>query len=94
MEEFSEKMWKSRSYLDRNYSTLQPPATNDLRYELQGEVDPLSGTYTEFPYLEDEIEDADPKHVFLLVFFVACFIVATSVVIAFVVVARPQRYFE
>lgn len=80
--------------MDRNYSTLQPPATNDLRYELQGEVDPLSGTYTEFPYLEDEIEDADPKHVFLLVFFVACFIVATSVVIAFVVVARPQRYFE
>lgn len=83
-------MWKSKTYLDRNYSSIAPPSTNDLRYEVYGEVDPLAGEYSEY----DDVEDADPKHVFLLVFCIACFIFAASFLVAYVAILMSRAHLE
>lgn len=84
-------MWKGKSYLDRNYSAITPRSTNDLRYEIYGEVDPIAGDFSEFPELEDDIEDSDPKHVFLLVFCIACFIFAASLLVAYVAISMSRK---
>lgn len=80
-------MWKSKSYLDRSYSSITPPSINDLRYEVYGEESPPAGNY---PPHED-IEEADPKRIFLLVFSLACFVFVASILVTYVAILMSRR---
>jgi hypothetical protein len=79
-------MWKSKSFLDRNYSSIPPPSINDLRYEVYGEESPPVGNY---PLHEGS--EADPKQIFLIVFALACFLLAGSILVTYVALLMSNR---
>lgn len=86
-------MWKSKAFLDRDYSTIAPASNNDLRYEVYGDEQPLTGSLTAFPDLEDP-EEVNPKHVSLLVFCIACFIFAGTFLVLFIAVQMTRKPLE
>lgn len=78
-------MLKSKSYLDRDYASISPRTTTDLRYEAYGEDQPLFGSFTSFPDLEDPEEDG-PRHIFLPLFCITCLIFAGTFVVVLVTI--------
>ncbi|KAJ5161208.1 hypothetical protein N7492_006600 [Penicillium capsulatum] len=85
-------MWKSKMYLDRDYASISQ-SNNDLRYEVYGAEQPLTGSLTSFPDLEDP-EEVNPKHVSLLVFCIACFIFAGTFLVLFIAVQMTHKPLE
>lgn len=85
-------MWKSKNYLDRDYASISQ-SNNDLRYEIYGTEQPLTGSLTTFPDLEDP-EEVNPKHVSLLVFCIACFIFAGTFLVLFIAVQMTHKPVE